>query len=239
MEGSAISLDRWMARRLIEEKVSLVRVPLPFQPTSSGRGWRLSLEGGVEILARNDSEFQAALEGHVPVKTGDRLWVREDSMRLGQRDRAGQVGEWTVVYAADTARGEYALPRGYGMWSCEIRGPDEMARDESRATLLVRGVRVCRVQDLSEDDAELEGMPEPYLGDADPPFIEQSIMVSRTMQSRNHWNRRFGASPVLRHSANPWVMEINFLLLQVNIDLIGDGDLRAASGGSLLNLAPV
>jgi len=239
MDGSALTLDRWMARRLVEDKVSLVRVPLPFQPSATGRGYRVAVSDGVEILATNDADFRAVIAGYLPVKVGDRLWVREDSMRFARRDRSGLAGEWTIVYAADTPRGEYALPRGYGMWSCEVRGPEEMTRAESRATLLVRGVRVARVQDLSEDDAELEGMPEPYLGDADPPFVEQSIMVSRKMQSRNHWNRRFGAIPELRHSANPWVMEINVLPVMVNVDCISDDSLRAASSGSLLNLAPV
>jgi hypothetical protein len=69
-----------------------------------------------------------------------------------------------------------------------------MPRRASRLTLEVTGVKVERLQDINEEDAEAEGMFPPYLGDCDPPFEAEAMMISRRAQFRNLWNSIYGPS---------------------------------------------
>jgi hypothetical protein len=76
---------------------------------------------------------------------GDRLWVRESHMDLGA----------SVLYRADTnAEQERALVAPGQRWRPSIHMP----RWASRLTLEITGVRVERLQDISEADAVAEGV---------------------------------------------------------------------------------
>ena len=89
---------------------------------------------------------------------GDRLWVRETWMDLqgtgieivtGSRER--------YAYGADTPRGSYGddQRKCYGLkWRPSIHMP----RAASRITLEITSVRVERLQDISEADAQAEGV---------------------------------------------------------------------------------
>lgn len=72
---------------------------------------------------------------------GDRLWVRETWQNVGA------MCENEIIYAADD---QDAVNR----W----RSPIHMPRWASRITLEVVGVRVERVQDITEEDARAEGV---------------------------------------------------------------------------------
>ena len=77
---------------------------------------------------------------------GDRLWVRETHMDLGA----------CYLYRADaSAEQERALVAPGQRWRPSIHMP----RAASRITLEVTGVRVERLQDISEADARAEGSP--------------------------------------------------------------------------------
>lgn len=92
-----------------------------------------------------------------------------------------------------------------------------MPRIASRLTLAVLAVRSQTLQDISETDAAAEGMPEPYLGDGDPPFVESTVMVSRTMQYRNLWNTLHD-KPGHRWDDNPDVIALTYSVHQMNVD---------------------
>ena len=78
-------------------------------------------------------------------KPGDRLWVRETF--------APMIGGG-YVYAADYTAERLKAPGGSGFWKPSIHMP----RSASRITLEITGVRIERLNDISEDDAIAEGV---------------------------------------------------------------------------------
>lgn len=85
-------------------------------------------------------------------KPGDRLWVRETFAAPWGKDYELPGGVPAVFYRAD---GEPF--NDDGRWTPSIHMP----RWASRITLELTGVRVERLQDISEKDAKAEGIEEP------------------------------------------------------------------------------
>lgn len=96
-----------------------------------------------------------------------------------------------------------------------------MPRWASRITLEVTDVRVQRVQDISEEDARAEGMPEPYLGDNDPPHEEMATMIDRRRQFRNLWNT-LNAKRGFGWDGNPWVVALTCTVHACNVDRMAE-----------------
>jgi hypothetical protein len=128
-------------------------------------------------------------------KPGDRLWVRETFLYVGPGS-----GSDLPSY-----REERANPENHKATNCWFRAsqPDEtlvwtpsihMPRWASRITLEVTGVRVERLQDISEADAWSEGCPT----DATWPLDWY----------RDLWNNL--AAPGADWDANPWVWVVEF-----------------------------
>lgn len=128
---------------------------------------------------------------------GDRLWVRETWAPISPDEERRPIRECRIEYRADTSA---ARPGG---WDEDTDDPEaarwrpsiHMPRWASRLTLEVTGVRVERVQDISEDDARAEGVY-PY---ADNPrrFFQEL------------WNSINGARGYGWNS-NPWVWVVEF-----------------------------
>lgn len=89
---------------------------------------------------------------------GDRLWVRETFAHVPIReDDGGQGDRMGYIYRADGESAFDAIPDEWdfiGPWKPSIFMP----RAASRITLEVTGVRVERLQDISEEDAKAEGI---------------------------------------------------------------------------------
>lgn len=137
---------------------------------------------------------------------GDRLWVRE----TWQRSCDGKV-----LYKADDNKPEDVARK---MWKPSIHMP----RSISRITLEVTGVRVERLQDISESDAKLEGVH-----DIDGERIDSERWIKASYLSLDGRSARFGHSYLQRHraafwdlwesingegswDANPWVWVVEF-----------------------------
>jgi hypothetical protein len=90
---------------------------------------------------------------------GDRLWVREGFTPLPMQAPTDKASRWQICYAAGGAE-EREAPAGYNpmLYNYERWSPSiHMPRWASRITLEITGVRVERLQAISEADAAAEG----------------------------------------------------------------------------------
>ncbi len=146
---------------------------------------------------------------HVLYASGDRLWVRE-----AWRCNGWATDVATIFYQASEGDGYTAMCEQYpvagkralrvdGKWRPSIHMP----RWVSRLTLIVTDVRVQRLQDISEADAEAEGIGSPeiaHFGCSIKAFAALWNSLSRTDEAA--WD------------ANPWVVAVSFETHRCNID---------------------
>ena len=135
-----------------------------------------------------------------PYASGDRLWVREAiSYDRLDVDRDGILPPW---YWADgnPDAGDWTRPK-----------PSiHMPRWASRLTLHVTDVRVQRLQDISEDDAQAEGCP--CQGDDDLCGMEAAGWFRDLWDSLNAERAPW--------AGNPWVVAVTFRAVLGNIDAV-------------------
>ncbi|EOA2972637.1 hypothetical protein ACHZG8_001108 [Yersinia enterocolitica] len=124
-------------------------------------------------------------------KPGDQLWVREAFA-------AGLCTESTLAYRATHKTED--LEEGWGetiKWTPSIHMP----RWASRINLLITGVRVERLRDISEQDAMAEGCA----------YGKGNGEIDLAVRPENHfptlWASIYGAES---WQANPWVWVIEF-----------------------------
>ncbi|NIL23503.1 morphogenetic protein [Yersinia mollaretii] len=128
-------------------------------------------------------------------KPDDQLWVRET---FGQY----RVAPSGFVYRAD---GELSCGDPE-RWTPSIHMP----RWASRINLLITGVRVERLRDISEQDAAAEGL-ECYIDDGVPyygPFNNGDCRPDVVF--RGLWDSIYGKKEGENWEANPWVWVIEF-----------------------------
>lgn len=142
-------------------------------------------------------------------KPSDRLWVRETWAAL-YSDHSAMYGPLLGRKPSHIAyRGDHADPNGDGPdnpmpWRPSIHMP----RWASRITLEVTGVRVERVQDISEADAEAEGTTlEEDHGDCIAQYNTHRLAFS-FLWDRINAKRGYG------WDANPWVWVVEFRRVQ-------------------------
>lgn len=153
-------------------------------------------------------------------KPGDRLWVRETWAAETQHS-CGEGGcdgcmDLNLYYAADhawrnwvPAPDDWTIPDLKGNFS-----PAIMPRWASRITLEITGVRVERLQDISENDAEAEGCSAFSVDEDGDEVAHYWKNQSTAPTSRAHfagvWNSAYERDDSKRWSANPWVWVIEF-----------------------------
>jgi hypothetical protein len=135
---------------------------------------------------------------------GDRLWVRETLAPT--RDNNGIIVDWH--YAADGAKRMPGLNPDFNdaMAFAHLARPSavpsiHMPRWASRITLEVTGVRVERLHDISETDAQAEGIP------IDNGVGTQFCRADNRQGFRQLWESINGAES---WTANPWVWVVEF-----------------------------
>jgi hypothetical protein len=157
-----------------------------------------------------DGEFGTAIR----FQPGDRLWVREAHAMIGP----------AICYRAEHEEASSGGPRVDVAWRPSIHMP----RWASRITLEVTGVKVERLQDISEADARAEGCsgclgPNPDFPDEWDPSPQEEF--------RDLWNSINGPGS---WDADPWVVAIAFRVLsreQASASRSGEGPPSACAGG--------
>lgn len=144
---------------------------------------------------------------------GDRLWVREKAklQSCGTREK-GETAWASLFYDADKAMSERIVP-GYThkpylftQWTPSIHMP----RWASRITLEIVSVRVERLNDISEEDSQAEGIPfngTYWLGGHHP--VKGSLQCWNTAKDafRKTWDVINGSGS---WEKNSWVWVIEF-----------------------------
>lgn len=135
-------------------------------------------------------------------KPGDRLWVRESWAYGVHAMAAARDEDGPFVYAADgTTQGRLC-----DRWRPSIHMP----RHASRLLLEISGVRVERLQDISEDDAKAEGAwgpDESIVSKVAQHFGRDPLSVHPSLAYRMVWEDINGAGS---WDANPWVWVVEF-----------------------------
>lgn len=169
---------------------------------------------------------------------GDRLWVRESHYLTDDGDYE------RVVYAADTDDVRLHLAGVEQLRACHpnidwskharLRPSIHMPRWASRITLDVSGVKIQRLQDISEEDAIAEGV-DPLHGGWFPYGIStfmttiqdgREVPAQYCASARDSfqmlWNHLNGQKKRFSWEANPWVAAYSFTPIFKNIDQIAE-----------------
>ena len=152
-----------MKERPILFNAEMVKAILSGRKTQTLRVMKPQPSSGVRksVLVKSGTEDGHGREHVCPLgQPGDQLWVRETFCPVDDTQHGGD--KW-VDYRA-TPRYESSHPAG---WDCEPKDPEalkwrpslHMPRWASRIDLLITGVRVERLNSITNADAKAEGYP--------------------------------------------------------------------------------
>lgn len=159
-------------------------------------------QGNVWVGFRHDPQWQscdpigsAAYVKCPQGKVGDRLWGRETHYIVGESRQ--------VFYRADDSNNFGDPFHWHGGWKPSIFMP----RWASRIDLEITGIRVERLQDISEEDAKAEGAPGYEEGIDSPPPEDGEYSWSHIASFRSLWRSINGHDS---WGLNPWVWVLEF-----------------------------
>ncbi len=212
-----------MVRAILEGHKTQTRRVIPCQPESFGPPMWWLPDFAQPIRPPSREAYIAEALKRCPYQVGMTLWVRETWAECGRIDYPGVVLDYEgIKYRADgevrhcsgrTLR-EWAgkEPQYVGKWRPSIFMP----RWASRITLEVTGVRVGRVQDISEEDVLSEGTEQVAWESKD--YREYTCMwrdcasairTRRRAEFRKLWDS-INAKRGYGWDTNPWVFVYEF-----------------------------
>ena len=157
----------------------------------------------------------ADLIARLPWAVGDFLWVQEAWNLFALSQDAEESWPVRSVPRADPRKDDDAVRGHYvvdyaatasddGPWRPSIHMP----RWASRLTLTVTDVRVQRLQEISEEDAQAEGVP-PFV------WVGRHLDAPHRYNFQLLWDELHGSGS---WNANPHVVALTFTVAQRNID---------------------
>tara|TARA_R110000868_G_scaffold237132_9_gene491643 strand:+ start:43393 stop:44052 length:660 start_codon:yes stop_codon:yes gene_type:complete len=181
------------------------------------QAYRPIVIGGRVFNYSGDEEISRA-----PFTIGDRLWVREAWKACAQMDgvKPSDMSQHEPrMFLADD---QIVEPACMMIKPGRYRPPMFMPRWASRLTLTVTDVRVQRVQEISEADAQAEGVEasgwRPSFSDPDNAGGHESI--SAKDEFSDLWDG-LNAKRGYSWASNPWVAAYSFEVAKINIDQMG------------------
>lgn len=162
-------------------------------------GWQFTGDGG---LPRRPIRVRYSI--------GDRLWVREawrSDLAYDDLSPSAMGGEEPIRYEADGSHQTWGYPALSK--TGRVRAGMHMPRWASRLTLTVTDVRVQRLQEIDQCDAEAEGV------DCSGPV---AVNCYRVLWDSLNAGRGFG------WDTNPWIVAVSFDVERANIDALRSKD---------------
>lgn len=169
-----------------------------------------------------------------PSAVGARLWVRESYYQIGHWEPAAsktrKLGKQKWRFVADSTEIRFEAPTEFrkgrhhqdpetSVWHKRLGR--FMPRVASRLTLVIEGVKVERLQDISREDAIAEGLFRASSHIEEfwrwPPPLDAQLWLSPVEAYRSLWSIINGADS---WDANPWVAAISFRVVKANIDAL-------------------
>jgi len=140
-------------------------------------------------------------------QVGDRLWVKETfALRNDGKQVLHKAGYEDIVKALDLQK--FIKERGLPALNIKWTSPLFMSRCDSRITLEITGLRVERLQEITEEDAEAEGEGWSGVGDG------ENYDVCSAIENYAHLWDSLNAKRGYGWEKNPWVWVIEFKILQ-------------------------
>lgn len=233
-----------MVRALLAGTKTMTRRIVKPQPRQNGEGINAMFFWKDGIFALNRYPANSTMLEHCPYgQPGDRLWVRETHMlesnygldneanypppfkdgRPIKRESSPDWGEWWTQahYAATDPKPEL----------CKASDDDRMAgwrpsihmpRWASRITLEITGVRVERLNDISEEDCQAEGCQH------DAVVNIRDGKPTLRVKYRDLWESINGAGS---WAANPWVWVVEFKRITTDAAMPANAKDQGAGNG--------
>lgn len=207
-----------MIRALLAGRKTQTRRIIKPQPTPAGDGlWHFHNRWGGISQAHEEALTSYIVDAAARYAVGDRLWVRENWRPIGDAALSECVGPEDVMFAASVGPIDLETFR----WRPSIHMP----RWASRLTLIVTGVKVERLKDISEADAITEGIER--VGDIAgepgwkhyPNGSAAGGWLDPRESFRTLWQSINGPES---WEANPWVVAVSFTVHRRNIDQMSE-----------------
>ena len=216
MSDRPIIFSAPMIRAIIDGRKTQTRRVLKPQPPERVSCFEPHPSFPNELIPWRDGE---PLHSHVvPYAPGDRLWVRENfALGFDLDDHDMPIGDEPQLFFASTYDGRMWLDRDTDEWRDEPRWTPSihMPRRASRLTLVVTGVKVERLQEISREDAIAEGCESPLIGTEAPAPAHGVYLADERTSFAQLWNRLHGPGS---WDANPWIVAVSFVTHMRNID---------------------
>ncbi|MBK0003393.1 hypothetical protein [Erwinia sp. S38] len=219
MKERGIIFNAEMLRAILDGRKTQTRriiKPQPELTKGSGFSWNGAVYGAGSDDAETNRNF-----AHVKCpygQLGDRLWVRETWQAIHDYcNESGNVDERRYPRSIPKQRGNYWHPVYAESWGNECREDRQfpwrpaihMPRWASRITLEITGVRVERLNSVSEEDAQREGV-QPLQGGYwkhYQPIEWTQFQLSARGSLATLWNSIYGDDSWW---ANLWVWVVEF-----------------------------
>ena len=189
-----------MVRAIRDGRKTVTRRIMKPQPIHESGFWKLGGAGWSDNIRRLHPVYGHSLYNRMPYKPGDVLYVRETYKR--NMDGYSGIDFGGYIYKADCRSNFKDL---YNPWRPSIHMPKEAARIFLRVT----DVRVEQLQDITEEQAEAEGVTG-YL-------TEGKFRVSPVCHFMEIWDDTIKKENIDLYGwiANPWVWVIGFERVEV------------------------